>query len=225
MFLIGLIEASLETLPKELWSTRKAVSLSRRMKIEPRYILLDKSLFYNEMKKYGISGKRGRPDIVYMFLNAMQYSPLNKKGLLRVFVHTINDYIIEVNPKTRPPKSYYQFMVLMQHLFKHSKVPPTGEPLMLLRKNMSLRDYLESKGVTKPVLLWEKGECKPPAWFADKKFPPHAILVGGFPHGDFREETLQLAWERVSIYKGIQLDAWVVADRVLCFIENNCATK
>ena len=218
-YLIGLVESSLETLPPELARTRKARALSRRMGVPPQYILLDKSLFYSEMKRQGIDEKRGRPDIVFMFLQAAQYSVLNRRGMLRVFVHTINDNVIEVNPKARLPKNYYQFVNLLQHLFWKGRVPPTGEPLLELRRNVSLEEYVRGLGVSRIVLLHERGskvDCK---WLLQRRLPEHAILIGGFPHGDFSERTHKIADYKVSIGVSEPLDAWIVADRIICCLE------
>ena len=221
MYLIGLVEASIEPLPPKLQSTKKARVLSKRMGVEPKYIILDKSLFYKEMKANRIDGKRGRPDIVHMFLCSTQYSPLNKAGLLRVFIHTVNNEIIEVEPETRTPKNYYQFISLMQHLFRDGRVPPRGKPLIKLYKNTSLFKYLKKLGVSKTILLWEKGERVKPDFFLDKTYPTHAILVGGFPHGDFNSRIIKECNYRVSIYSGQPLDAWIVVDRIISFIEYN----
>ncbi len=215
------MEASLETLPPKLQVTRRARVLSKRMGVKPKYIILDKSLFYREMKINKINNKRGRPDIVHMFLCSTQYSPLNKAGMLRVFIHTINNDIIEVEPETRTPKNYYQFISLMQHLFKDGRVPPNGKPLIKLRRNTGLFEYLESIGVEKTILLWEKGERVKPDFFIDKKYPPYAILVGGFPHGDFNKDIIEKCSYRVAIYSGEPLDAWIVVDRIISFIEYN----
>ena len=31
-------------------------------------------------------------------------SPLNRAGLLQVFIHTVNNVLIEINPQTRIPR-------------------------------------------------------------------------------------------------------------------------
>ena len=40
-------------------------------------------------------------------------SPLNKAGLLQVYVHTAKNVLIEVNPQTRIPRIYSRFCGLM----------------------------------------------------------------------------------------------------------------
>ncbi|AFH43255.1 16S rRNA methyltransferase [Fervidicoccus fontis] len=219
LYIIGLVESSLEPLPKELVNSKKAVILSRRFNIEPKYLILDKSLFYEEMKVLKEKEKRGRPDIIHQFLLATQYSYLNLKGKLKVFIHTINNDIIEVNPITRIPKNYFQFVSLIQNLYKYKKVPRSGEALLILRKNVKLSEYLKEKNIEKPILLHEKAEKVEYNELEKFYFPPCSFLIGGFPHGDFSKDTKMVAWRSISLKKDFIMDAWMVADRIICHLE------
>ena len=40
-------------------------------------------------------------------------SPLNRAGLLQVYIHTEKNVLIEVNPQTRIPRTYTRFAGLM----------------------------------------------------------------------------------------------------------------
>ncbi len=40
-------------------------------------------------------------------------SPLNKAGKLQVYIHTSTNVLIEVNPRTRIPRTYKRFAPLM----------------------------------------------------------------------------------------------------------------
>lgn len=42
-----------------------------------------------------------RPDIAHRCLLSLQDSPLNKAGLLRVYVHTMDNVLIEIDPSCR----------------------------------------------------------------------------------------------------------------------------
>ena len=44
-------------------------------------------------------------------------SPLNRAGLLQVYIHTDKNVLIEVNPQTRIPRTYKRFAGLMGRLF------------------------------------------------------------------------------------------------------------
>jgi len=40
-------------------------------------------------------------------------SPLNRAGLLQVYIHTERNVLIEINPQTRIPRTYNRFSGLM----------------------------------------------------------------------------------------------------------------
>jgi len=214
-----LIESSLETLPSELASSRKAKAVARRYGIPPKFVLLDTSIFYEEMKRRGISTRRGRPDIVHQFLLATQYSPLNRWGMLRVYIHTWKGDIIEVSERARIPKNYFQFLGLMQKLYIEKAVPSKEDPLLRLIEGKGLKAFLEDIGAERLILLHESGRNVERKELAEYTFPQFIFGVGGFPHGDFSESVLSLSSDRLSLYGGIQLDAWMAADRLICALE------
>lgn len=45
-------------------------------------------------------------------------SPLNRAGLLQVYIHTQKNVLIEVNPQTRIPRTFDRFCGLMGKRFK-----------------------------------------------------------------------------------------------------------
>ncbi len=102
--------------------------------IKKRKILLDSSLHHSLMKGLKDWKRRGRPDIVHVFLLIAQESILNRKGLLKTYIHTRNDEIIYVNPEMRIIKNYNRFKGLMQQLLIHGKVPLKGKSLMEMKK-------------------------------------------------------------------------------------------
>lgn len=54
-----------------------------------------------------------RPDITHQCLLMLFDSPLNRAGLLQVFLHTNNNVLIEINPQTRIPRTFKRFAGLM----------------------------------------------------------------------------------------------------------------
>lgn len=54
-----------------------------------------------------------RPDIVHQCLLMLFDSPLNRAGLLQVYIHTENNVLIEINPQTRIPRTFKRFAGLM----------------------------------------------------------------------------------------------------------------
>lgn len=54
-----------------------------------------------------------RPDITHQSLLMLFDSPLNRAGLLQVYIHTNKNVLIEVNPQTRIPRTFKRFGGLM----------------------------------------------------------------------------------------------------------------
>lgn len=54
-----------------------------------------------------------RPDIAHQCLLMLLDSPLNRAGLLQVYVHSVGGVLIEINPQTRIPRTYKRFAGLM----------------------------------------------------------------------------------------------------------------
>lgn len=54
-----------------------------------------------------------RPDITHQSLLMLFDSPLNRAGLLQVYIRTARNVLIEVNPQTRIPRTFKRFGGLM----------------------------------------------------------------------------------------------------------------
>ena len=213
-----LIESALELVPREIWWHPAVRASARRRGKKPGDILLDRSLHHPAMKELRLSEKRGRPDIVHFsLLNALS-SPLNLEGKLRIYVHTIGDYVLFIRPDTRLPRNYQRFIGLMEQLFIKGRVPPdSSNPLISIRE-MSLEDLVESLG-RKLLLLSETGELVSPDTVAEEVVSHgYAVGIGGFPHGDFSKRVYSLADKVYSIYPR-PLDTWIVVSRVIEAVE------
>jgi hypothetical protein len=57
------------------------------------------------MKKFNKDPADFRPDIIHQELMAILDSPLNKANRVKVYIHTEKNVLIEVNPKTRIPRT------------------------------------------------------------------------------------------------------------------------
>jgi rRNA pseudouridine-1189 N-methylase Emg1 (Nep1/Mra1 family) len=53
-------------------------------------------------------------------------SPLNRVNMLRVYVHTARNVLIEINPQTRIPRTYDRFAALMGARFTISSIVNDG---------------------------------------------------------------------------------------------------
>jgi len=127
-----LINAALEPIPPELRGNKSVVRIARRLGRDPNYMPLDKSLHFKAMGGLKNKEGRGRPDIVHKFLLDSLNSILAIKGMLNIYVHTVDGKVIEFAQGERPPQNYLNFIGLMEQLFKYGSVPPGGKWLIRL---------------------------------------------------------------------------------------------
>jgi rRNA small subunit pseudouridine methyltransferase Nep1 len=218
-------EAGLELVPREIEAEPSIVMNAKRRKKRPNEILLDISLHYRAMKKLNKWFKRGRPDIIHVTMLLALSSLLNIANLLRLYVHTIKDIVIYVDPQTRIPRNYNRFVGLMEQLLVTGSIPPDSPKPLMWIENSSLQQLLEKIGCTTSILMHEKGIPLKPIEFAkaitDKmiKNETVCIAVGGFQHGDFEESALRLFKNSVSLYPA-PLDTWSITSMIINSIEN-----
>ncbi len=215
MLILILAEAALETVPQSLWDHPAVRQHAKKRGKPARFILLDRSYHHAAMKKLDENLKRGRPDIVHFTLLEALGTPLNKTGGLQVYVHTVNDQMITVNPKARLPRNYDRFVGLMEQLFELGRVPPTGTALLKL-EHKTLSQLLHE---AKPTYVMSFSRAGIPRVAEEavsglSKSSRPVVIIGGFPHGHFAEITLKLADEVVCIDPEM-LEAWTVASRVI----------
>lgn len=74
-----------------------------------------------------------RPDIIHQCLLALQDSPLNKAGKLKIYIRTARNVLIDVHPRTRIPRTIKRFSGLMAELLEKLKVRGTNGPAPLLK--------------------------------------------------------------------------------------------
>jgi rRNA small subunit pseudouridine methyltransferase Nep1 len=210
-----LTESALETIPQSLWKHPLVKRHAKKRRKHPRFLLLDRSYHDAAMKSLRDSEKRGRPDIVHFALLEALGTPLNKEGYLRIYVHTINDHVVQVNPEVRLPKNYTRFVGLFEQLFQLRRIPPAGPALLLLeRKNL---DQLLQDNECDYVLAFStkgsRGKLDETMQKLQARERP-TVLIGGFAHGHFSETTAKLADEIVCVDPEM-LEAGVVTSRVI----------
>ena len=154
-------------------------------KIGAEYQLLNSDDHAHFLKKHKKDPKWYRPDITHQCLLTLLDSPLNKAGLLQVYIQTSKNVLIEVNPKLRIPRTFRRFCGLMVQLLHKLKIRATdgSETLLKVVKNpidrhlpstackftASFRGHLVKLGEFVPTL-------------PDGK--PVVFVVGAFAHGD-----------------------------------------
>ena len=67
----------------------------------------------SQLVKHGRDVSSTRPDITHQCLMMLLDSPLNKAGMLQIYIHTTKNVLIEVNPHIRIPRTFKRFSGLM----------------------------------------------------------------------------------------------------------------
>ncbi|KAM0684376.1 18S rRNA pseudouridine methyltransferase [Mitosporidium daphniae] len=159
-----------------------------------------------------------RPDIVHQCLLTLLDSPLNKAGLLQVFVHTRSNVLIEVHPHIRLPRTFPRFAGLfVQLLEKLSIKSSAGERLLSVIKN-PITDHLplgavriglsgdDAKAAVN-IRNWISSECSEIA-----KDKPTVVFIGAMAHGS---DDFEFAEKKISI-SNYPLSASVACGKVCC---------
>lgn len=60
-------------------------------------------------------------------------SPLNKAGMLQVFIRTDKNVLIEINPRMRVPRTYKRFAGLFTQLMTKFKIKAENSQTILMR--------------------------------------------------------------------------------------------
>jgi rRNA small subunit pseudouridine methyltransferase Nep1 len=74
-----------------------------------------------------------RPDILHQEMLALLDSPLNKAGMVRIYIQSQKNVLIEVNPTIRIPRTYKRFAGLMVQLLHKLKIKAGSESATLLK--------------------------------------------------------------------------------------------
>lgn len=131
--------------------------------------------FFNEKKE---ELKDCRPDIIHQCLIHLLESPLNKYGMLQIYIRTRDKQLIYISPHLKIPKTYNQFEALMVTLLRKFKIKSSEQNIFLLKiikndfdatlptnglkiglstkgKEVQLSDYItQFKDITEPVTFF-----------------------------------------------------------------------
>ena len=210
-----LAESALELVPKGIRRQPAVMGDARRRQKDASEILLDRSFHHSAMAKLNDSEKRGRPDLVHVTLLNVTGTPLYLDGLVRVFVHTRDDVVLEIAEKTRIPKNYLRFRGLMEEAL--TEWPKQG---LIRIRSMDVKDLVKKVSSDEVFGLSVQGRMTPLEELAKEvaaaKNP--SVIVGGFPRGHFSPETISVMDHFLRI-GARPLEAHVVASRVIYEVE------
>jgi len=215
--IVILAEAGLELVPDEI----KSEKISRK-NYDPSYfpsMILDNAIYHTVMNKLSNAEKRGRPDIVHQFLLNSLGSPLNKKGLLQLYIHTANNKIFKFNPQLRILRNYERFKGLMAKLLIERKILSKNN-VLISKYNGSLNDLIKEINPDDKILFSSKGKLNkdPISLFPSDPTKKILTFIGGFQKGMFNEEILSISDKIISFYEEA-LDSWTIVSRCIIYYE------
>jgi len=220
MLTIVLAESELELIPNQILSHPAVSSYAKQRNKKPEKLILDSSFHHSATKDLPDANRRGRPDIVHIFLLNSLESILNKKGKLKVIIHTRNNEAIFINPKTRIMRGYNRFIGLFEQLFEKRKIIAEENTLLELKENMSLEKIIENESHDFIITFSENGKIVELKDYLvnlkNKKIKNILCIIGGFPHGDFHSDISKFSDDIISIFKE-KLVAWSVSNELLSF--------
>ncbi|KAK2177015.1 hypothetical protein NP493_623g01025 [Ridgeia piscesae] len=166
------------------------------VKVGKQYELLNCDRHKHLMKKFKKDVSKCRPDITHQCLLMLMDSPLNRAGLLQVYIHTEKNVLIEVNPQTRIPRTFDRFCGLMVQLLHKLSIHASDGPQKLLKviKN-PITDHLPV-GCKKVATSFHTDNIRSlETLVPDDK--PVVFVIGAMAHGsvepDYTEETVSLS--------------------------------
>uniref|UniRef100_A0A1A7XMS4 18S rRNA (pseudouridine(1248)-N1)-methyltransferase n=1 Tax=Iconisemion striatum TaxID=60296 RepID=A0A1A7XMS4_9TELE len=165
------------------------------VKVGKTFELLNCDQHKNMIIKSGRDPGHIRPDITHQCLLMLMDSPLNRAGLLQVYIHTEKNALIEINPQTRIPRTFTRFCGLMVQLLHKLSVRAAdgSEKLLKLIKN-PVSDHLPP-GCPHIATSFSAGEPVCPRTLVPEG--PAAFVIGAFAHGsvnvDYTEKIVSIS--------------------------------
>jgi rRNA small subunit pseudouridine methyltransferase Nep1 len=207
-------DAAIELVPKEIYNYAKAPRHSNKS-IEK--ILLDSTYHYKPMRELPDFRKRGRPDIVHLCLLNILNTPLVKRipEKIRILIHTYDDQIIEINPRTRIPKHYLRFVGLIESLFEKGIIQTKNMTLLkILTKTTIIKEITNCQQHSTIAFSSKGDEINLGTFFDNNKTKNLTLITGGFPYGNISNKILEKTDKILSLGK-TSLDAWIVLSRIV----------
>lgn len=215
-YIFVLAESSLTPIPDDL------------AKRGPKWLAFLDSVFHHRYINLYLSKERekyGRPDIVHRALLTILDSPILKHIDAEIYVHTLENIVIKINPETRIPRHYIRFLGLMRQLFKE-KPEIKFEDKILISKigKVEFKDFVNSLRGDKGYIIGLSEEGK--LYSLKKRIieleaegkNPLVFIVGAFPRGRFRRETAESFDEPIAVSEHV-LSTSATICRLMCSLE------
>ncbi|XP_063545948.1 ribosomal RNA small subunit methyltransferase NEP1 [Cydia strobilella] len=137
-----------------------------------------------------------RPDITHQSLLMLMDSPLNRAGLLQVYIHTEKNVLIEINPQTRIPRTFKRFAGLMVQLLHKFAIRASDGPMKLLKVIKNPVTSHLPVGVKKIAMSFSSKTVQSCRELVPKD-EPIVLIVGAMAHGkvevDYAEDVVSVS--------------------------------
>ena len=213
MIFLIIAESALELVPNELQSHPSVISHAKKIGKESSDILLDNSWHFAAMRGIENEIKRGRPDLVHFSILESTSIPLYAKNKIKIFVHTINDKVIEIGKNVHIPKSYHRFAGLFEKLFLEKTIVSNNQKLLSL-KDQTFGELIDAIKPSKIIGLSTRGESSSFENLGKSLTDNCCMVIGGFQKGHFSESIKSKFTHMYSVEK-TSLEAHVVIARML----------
>ncbi|XP_070573295.1 ribosomal RNA small subunit methyltransferase NEP1-like [Ptychodera flava] len=166
------------------------------VKVGKKFELMNCDHHKGLMKKFKKDPANYRPDIAHQCLLMLFDSPLNRAGLLQVFVHTENNVLIQISPQTRIPRTFDRFCGLMVQLLHKLSIHAADGPQKLLKVVKNPVSQHLPTGCKKICTSFQSERCVNAREIVpDDK--PIVIVIGAMAHGkvsvDYTEEDVAIS--------------------------------
>jgi len=159
--------------------------------------LLNCDQHMGQIRKYKKDPAFCRPDITHQCLLMLFDSPLNRAGLLQVYLHTDRNVLIEINPQTRFPRTFKRFANLMVQLLHKLSIRSANGPQKLLKVIKNPISSHLPVGCKKIGTSFKAQKLVHPRELVPSDDAPLAIVIGAMAHGmvecDYIEETVSIS--------------------------------
>lgn len=189
------------------------------VKIGKAFELLNCDDHPNLLRKHNRDPGSCRPDITHQSLLMLIDSPLNRAGLLQVYIRTEKNVLIEVNPQIRIPRTFRRFAGLMGEIFfikeRSSVMSDLFKCLILVQllhkfsirasdSTMKLMKVIKNPienhlpvGCRKIVMSYSSKKVESCRELVPKEDAPIALVVGAFAHGNvdvpYKEDVISIS--------------------------------
>ena len=211
------VDASLELIPPKLLHNELVKKTARKKGKSTSEILLDSSYHYKVIQNLPDSQKRGRPDIIHFCLLSLLGSRLVKNDKLdqiEIYVQTINDLIIKIEPYVRLPRNYNRFVGLMEKLLVTNVIKSKDQTLMQILDDTTPKEIFEVYPSENRLLFTSRGDFVDLLDFMNDYKKDNVIIgIGAFPHGQISNKMHKYFDKKIAI-SSESLDTWIVVSEV-----------